>query len=137
MRADLITHPGPTLGYRIQTGAGVLAYLPDHEPAFGVGNVPDHPDWTSGSDLAGGADVLIHDAQYTSREYEQRVGWGHSTFNHALSFAELAGVRRLVTFHHDPAHSDLLLDQIADRIHSTRHLPFELLPGKAGLVIEP
>ena len=136
IQAELITHPGPTVGFRIESGNGVLAYLPDHEPALGVGSFPDKPEWTSGFDLAVGADVLIHDAQYTSQEYERRVGWGHSSFNHALEFAALTKVGRLVTFHHDPAHSDVLLDQIAERIKQTRELPFEFTPGKAGLTIE-
>ena len=136
VEADLITHPGPTLGYRIESSGQVLAYLPDHEPALGVRRFPDPAGWTSGFDLAKGADVLIHDAQYTSREYEDRVGWGHSTFNHALDFAALAGVGRLVTFHHDPAHSDVLLEQIAERIRLTQELPFEFTPGKTGLIVD-
>ena len=136
VRAELITHPGPTFGLRIESDRAVLAYLPDHEPALGVGSFPDTPEWTSGFDLAAGADVLIHDAQYTSQEYERRVGWGHSTFNHAIDFATLTKVRRLVTFHHDPAHSDVLLDQIGERIRLTRELPFDFTPGKAGLTIE-
>lgn len=136
VRAELITHPGPTLGYRIESDEVALAYLPDHEPALGVEGFPDTPNWTSGFDLAAGADVLIHDAQYTSQEYERRVGWGHSSFNHALAFATLTKVGQLITFHHDPAHADVLLDQIAERIQLTRELPFEFTPGKAGLTIE-
>ncbi len=136
VRAELITHPGPTIGYRIESPGSVLAYLPDHEPALGVAYFPDPAAWTSGFDLAADVDVLIHDAQYTSQEYERRVGWGHSTFNHALEFATLTKVGQLVTFHHDPAHSDVLLDQIAERIKQTRELPFEFTPGKAGLTIE-
>lgn len=136
VKANLITHPGPTLGYRIESSGGVLAYLPDHEPALGAREFPDQPEWVSGFDLAEGADVLIHDAQYTNQEYEGRLGWGHSTFNHALEFAVLTKVGQLVTFHHDPAHSDVLLDEIAERIRPTRDLPFEFTPGKAGLTIE-
>ncbi len=136
IQAELITHPGPTVGFRIEADDGVLAYLPDHEPALGVGSFPDTPEWTSGFDLANGVDVLIHDAQYTGQEYERRVGWGHSSFNHALDFATLTKVGRLITFHHDPAHSDVLLDQIAERIRLTRELPFDFVPGKAGLTIE-
>jgi ribonuclease BN (tRNA processing enzyme) len=52
------------------------------------------------------ADLLIHDAQYTNDEYSEHVGWGHSSVDHALAFAQLAGARRLVLFHHDPAHDD-------------------------------
>lgn len=135
IRADLIIHPGPTLGYRIESPDCVLAYLPDHEPALGMSGFPDLPGWTSGFDLAHGADVLIHDAQYTEDEYKNRIGWGHSTFQHALDFAHLAGVKRLVTFHHDPGHSDEMLDQSLEEIRARGGLDFELIPGRAGLTL--
>jgi ribonuclease BN (tRNA processing enzyme) len=111
--ADLVCHPGPTLGYRLEgEGGGVLAYLSDHEPALGNGGVTGPPAWTSGYDLARGADVLIHDAQFTDDEYPSHIGWGHSSVSHALAFGELAGVGCLVPFHFDPDHEDQALDAI-------------------------
>jgi ribonuclease BN (tRNA processing enzyme) len=110
IRARHVCHPGPTVGYRIETEAGVLTYIPDHEPALGSRPFPREPMWTSGYDLAEGADVLIHDAQYTSDEYAQRVGWGHSSLDQMLAFARLAGVQRLVPFHYDPGRSDDALE---------------------------
>jgi phosphoribosyl 1,2-cyclic phosphodiesterase len=112
IEAALVLHPGPTVGYRIGDGTRTLAYLPDHEPALGWRGPSRTGRWTSGHDLAAGADLLIHDAQYTADEYQARVGWGHSSVDHALTFAELAGVGRLVTFHHDPSHSDDALDAL-------------------------
>jgi ribonuclease BN (tRNA processing enzyme) len=111
--ADLVCHPGPTLGYRLEGDrGGVLAYLSDHEPALGNGGVTGPPGWTSGYDLARGADVLIHDAQYTDDEYPSHIGWGHSSVHHAIAFAELAGVGCLIPFHYDPDHEDQALDAI-------------------------
>lgn len=136
VRADLVVHPGPTLGYRIQSSGGVLTYLPDHEPAFGPSTLPDVAEWTSGFDLAEGAEVLIHDAQYTAEEYKSRVGWGHSSFEHALAFAGLTGVGQLVTFHHDPAHTDDMLDVVAEELMGRKDLPFVITPGRAGLEIQ-
>jgi phosphoribosyl 1,2-cyclic phosphodiesterase len=101
-----VCHPGATVGYRIAGDAGVVAYLPDHEPALGVPHFPLAPEWTSGFELARGADLLIHDAQYTRDEYATHVGWGHSAIDDAIAFAALARVKRLVTFHHDPSHDD-------------------------------
>lgn len=109
---DAVIHPGPTVGYRLDDGTGVLAYLPDHEPALGAPRFPIDPEWTSGHALADGADVLIHDAQYTTAEYPARAGWGHSSIEHTWAFAVQAGARRLVTFHHDPGHSDDDLDAL-------------------------
>jgi ribonuclease BN (tRNA processing enzyme) len=108
----LICHPGPTVGYRISGPGGVVTYLPDHEPALGQVNLRLPPEWTSGHSLANGADLLIHDAQFTDEEYSERVGWGHSSLTHALEFAAMARVRHLVAFHHDPAHDDTTLSQI-------------------------
>ncbi|MGD2101961.1 MAG: MBL fold metallo-hydrolase [Acidimicrobiia bacterium] len=117
--ADLITHPGATLGYRIAEGDKTVAYLSDHEPAFGTGRVLDSHEWTSGSDLARGVDVLVHDAQYTDEEYSRRVGWGHTSLTQLVDFTHLVEARRLVTFHHDPAHSDAELDVFHEQIRST------------------
>ena len=109
--ADLVCHPGPTLGYRLEgEHGGVLAYISDHEPALGTGAVDGPAGWTSGYALARGADVLIHDAQFTDEEYSRHVGWGHSSMSHALAFADLADVGCLVPFHYDPDHEDAALD---------------------------
>jgi ribonuclease BN (tRNA processing enzyme) len=134
--AALVCHPGPTVGYRI-TGDGVsMAYIPDHEPALGAHPFPDQSDWTSGFDLAAGVDLLIHDAQYSTAEYPRRVGWGHSALPQALVFAARAGVKRLVTFHHDPGRDDAALDRLIEEARSTTDLPFELIPGIEGANFE-
>jgi phosphoribosyl 1,2-cyclic phosphodiesterase len=107
-----IIHPGSTVGYRIRDGDVAMAYLPDHEPALGVGRFPGPPDWTSGHDLAAGVDLLVHDAQYFSDERGYRIGWGHSSAVETGRFAELAGAKRLSCFHHDPSHDDATLDRL-------------------------
>jgi phosphoribosyl 1,2-cyclic phosphodiesterase len=136
IEASLVCHPGSTVGYRIGEDGTTLAYLPDHELALGAASFPAEPDWTSGFELASGADLLIHDAQYTEVEYRQRVGWGHSTIDQALHFAAAAGVKRLVTFHHDPGHGDAMLDRLIEEASRARGLPFELIPGTEGLGFE-
>jgi ribonuclease BN (tRNA processing enzyme) len=108
----MVIHPGPTVGYRISEGATTLAYLPDHEPALGAGGFPVSPEWTSGHDLAADADLLIHDAQYSSEERAARIGWGHSSAIEAARFAAQAGVRRMAGFHHDPGHDDGAVDRL-------------------------
>lgn len=129
VRTALIAHPGPTVGYRISDHAGTLVYLPDHEPALGAQRFPLELEWTSGAELSAGADLLIHDSQYTVPEYEDHVGWGHSAIEHTVAFAAMAGVKRLLTFHHDPGHSDEMVDQMGERVRR-RPLPFELIPGR-------
>jgi phosphoribosyl 1,2-cyclic phosphodiesterase len=130
--SDLVCHPGPTFGYRITEGGKSIAYLPDHEPALGVRDFPEDPDWTSGFDLASGVDILIHDAQYSATEYTNHVGWGHSSILHALAFAAAAQVGILVTFHHDPTRCDALLDELMEEARKTSGFTFELAPGIEG-----
>jgi ribonuclease BN (tRNA processing enzyme) len=63
-------------------------------------------------ELARGADLLVHDAQYTAEELQERRGWGHSSFDQAMQVAEMAGVKRLALTHHDPEHDDDFLQRI-------------------------
>ena len=130
--SELVCHPGPTFGYRITEGSRAVAYLPDHEPALGVRHFPEDPDWTSGFRLASSADILIHDAQYSAAEYKNHVGWGHSSLPHALAFAAAARVGQLVTFHHDPNHSDALLDKLLEEARKISDVTFKLTPGIEG-----
>jgi phosphoribosyl 1,2-cyclic phosphodiesterase len=130
--AATVIHPGATVGYRIVDSRASIAYLPDHEPALGGfhGN-----EWTSGCDLARGVDVLLHDAQYTAAEYEQRVGWGHSSIDHAVLFADLAGAERLVLIHHEPEHSDDQIDDLLAHAASARR-GGDVIAAADGMILE-
>jgi ribonuclease BN (tRNA processing enzyme) len=71
-----------------------------------------------------GADLLVHDSQYTQNEYESaKVGWGHSSFEHVCSAASRAGVKKLALFHHEPTRTDKEMDELA-KVHCR--------PGKNG-----
>ncbi len=135
MRAEFVCHPGPTVGYRIGDGRRSIAYIPDHEPALGHRTAGFEPRWTSGIDLAEDCDLLIHDTQFTAAEYPDHAGWGHSSIDHAVDFAEAARARRLVTFHHDPAHGDTEIDEMLKRGRA-RASTVEVLPGHEGDVFE-
>jgi phosphoribosyl 1,2-cyclic phosphodiesterase len=118
LRADLVVHPGPTVGFRVQTATASLGYLPDHEPAL-AGSIAGRPlDWLSGSGVAGDVDLLLHDAQYFDDEYPERIGWGHSSVAHAVSYARAVEARRLLLFHHEPYHGDDLLDRLEESARS-------------------
>ena len=116
IRAQPIIHRGPTVGYRIEDGGRSLADLTDHEPALAVDLSTADPGWVSGFAGAAGADVLIHDCQYTEEEYPDRAGFGHSSTQHVAEFARLAAARRLLLFHHDPNHTDDQLESLCDRV---------------------
>lgn len=134
--AALVCHPGPTVGYRIECGHRALAYLPDHEPALGCAGLRLTPEWTSGCVVAEGADLLIHDAQYTQEEYAHRVGWGHSALAHAFEFAKLARVEHLMPFHHDPTHDDATLDQLMAAAAEQAKPAFRVTPAQEGRVVD-
>jgi phosphoribosyl 1,2-cyclic phosphodiesterase len=118
LAADLIMHPGPTVGFRIETARSSVAYLPDHEPAL-AGAIADRSiDWISGASLATDVDMLLHDAQYFEHEYQERIGWGHSSVADAVAFTRAVGARRLVLFHHEPRHTDGSLERLEARARS-------------------
>jgi phosphoribosyl 1,2-cyclic phosphodiesterase len=131
-----VFHLDPTVGFRVTSADGVMTYLPDHEPALGTAVPFKEPEWTSGYDLAAGADLLIHDCQYTLKQYESRVGWGHSAFPHAFQFGELTQVKHFVPFHHDPKNSDDVLDRLMDEEIEAADPSFEVTPARDGLVFE-
>ena len=134
--AQLVIHPNPTVGYRIEKPGVSMTYIPDHEPALGNRHFPDRGDWTSGYSLAKNADLLIHDAQYTAEEYRGRLGFGHSSIEQALRFARLAGAGQLVPFHHDPSHSDEALDGMIAQALAEVQPEFRVTPGMEGTVLE-
>lgn len=110
-----VSHPGPTVGYRLEVDGRAFAYIPDHEPVLGVELESLTSDWISGHALADGVDVLVHDCQFSESEYPERVGWGHSSVAHAVSFARRAEVGQLMLFHHDPDRTDVAIEQLLER----------------------
>jgi phosphoribosyl 1,2-cyclic phosphodiesterase len=118
IQAQSVNHRGPTLGYRITADDASLCYIPDHEPGLGAPLAQLDDDWISGFDLAQRASMLIHDCQYTDREYPNHLGWGHSPMSDALEFGRRVAANRLLLFHHDPLHSDDDLDQLAGDVEA-------------------
>jgi len=136
INAQLIIHPNPTIGYRIQSKNTAVTYLPDHEPALAGRTFPHDKSWTSGYRLAEGADLLIHDTQYTQDEYENRIGFGHSSIHHAFQFAELTKVKHFAPFHHDPTHNDDTLDRMFAQTIENSHPSCQVTPSREGLSID-
>ena len=110
VQADSVTHRGPTLGYRVEADGTSVCYIPDHEPGLGASLTDLEDEWISGFGLARDADLLIHDCQYTDREYPKHLGWGHSPLSDALMIGRRTAAQRMLLFHHDPLHSDDFLD---------------------------
>jgi phosphoribosyl 1,2-cyclic phosphodiesterase len=100
-----LSHPGGAFGYRIGCQGKSVAYASDtSHPVDGL-----DPDVI---ELARGADLLIHDAQFTPEEKLEHPDWGHSSWREAVEVAIVAGVGRVALFHHDPGRSDEELEAI-------------------------
>lgn len=134
IKSEYICHPGPTVGYRLETGSTTIAFLPDHEPALGSSHFPELSDWSSGYNIAKDADLLFHDAQYSQDEYTNRIGWGHSSIKDAIEFGELTKVKKMVLVHHDPANSDLQLKEMFNHSLHDKTIGFELSMGRENAV---
>jgi ribonuclease BN (tRNA processing enzyme) len=125
IQSRYVIHPGPTVGFRITANKSVFTYIPDHEPALGRNGMFTDKKWISGFDLASGADLLYHDAQFTVEEYKDKMGWGHSSVDDTLLLASIARVKHLLLAHHDPSHTDSQLDEMFANIQKNKKYPFK------------
>ena len=113
---QFLNHPAMTLGFRVEADGVVVVYLVDHEPysdeLWRAGDEPGriesilHDGDRRHAKFMAGADLVIHDAQYTPEEYVDKKTWGHSSYDYVVQIAAAAGVRRVALTHHDPDHDD-------------------------------
>jgi phosphoribosyl 1,2-cyclic phosphodiesterase len=130
-----IPHVGRTLGYRVEVGGVSVAYLGDHQAPYCDGQVlPEVSE--AALDLCNGADLLVHDAQYTDAEFAVKSHWGHSTISYAIEVARQAGVRRLALFHHDPTHGDDMLDLLGQKAVELAGGAFEVVTAAENMQIQ-
>ncbi len=130
LSTKLLNHPITALGYRFSYNGKVVCTCYDTEPFRNLFITdPNHPDYDEAMAFEGeevaveqnlavekffaGADLLIHDAQYTAVEYKERINWGHTTMEHAIAAANRAGVKKLALYHHDPDRSDASLEELS------------------------
>jgi CheY-like chemotaxis protein/phosphoribosyl 1,2-cyclic phosphodiesterase len=122
--AQYLNHPALTLGYRLEADGASVVYAVDHEPHMrdrpegggmgSPGEASPHAEDTRHVAFLEGADLVIHDAQYTAEEYPEKVNWGHSPAETAVDYALAAHVRRLALTHHDPLRDDDAVDRLVE-----------------------
>ncbi|NCZ68585.1 MAG: hypothetical protein EBY80_00030 [Actinobacteria bacterium] len=111
VKSRLVPHVGKTLGYRVTHRDTSVVYLSDHQmPEDGSMGITD-----GARELCDGADLLIHDAQYTPEEFVGKSNWGHCTMEYAVWVAIECKVKRLALFHHDPVRGDEAVDEFLVR----------------------
>jgi ribonuclease BN (tRNA processing enzyme) len=131
-----LSHPNGGSGYKFIEDGKTFVFLTDNE----LGMI--HPGGRPYADYVNfskGADLLVHDAEFTPEEYERFVEWGHSVYSDALRLAREAEVSALGLFHLNQERTDQDMDDIvaACRTHITEHgLGFECSAVAAGMVFE-
>jgi len=115
-----LSHPNLGAGYRVEEDGKSFVFLTDNELS------QHHRGGRSFEEYAAfcrGADLLVHDAEYTSEEYPGRRGWGHSHFEDAARLARAAGVNTLGLFHHNQERTDDGVDHLVRRCREALSVP--------------
>lgn len=125
IRTTPLNHPGGATGYRVEYDGRSVCYVTDteHTPGRLDANILR---------LIEGADVFIYDSNFTDKEFPRYKNWGHSTWQEGARLAKQAGVKTFIAFHHDPSHTDNVMDGIATELEST--LPGSIV-AQEGMVI--
>ncbi len=155
VKTKYLNHPVLCLGYRIEYKGKVFCTAYDTEIFRNVfitdPNDPDYdPEMAEEGDLVAreqnamieefyqGADLLVHDSQYTEEEYTQKyIGWGHGYMEYVCQAAQRNQVKKLALFHHDPLRTDEQLDELSEKFCDSEYCgDTESFFAKEGMVIE-
>lgn len=136
-----LNHPALTLGYKVEADGATMVYCCDHEPnvpaaASGTSEITGHD--SRHVEFLAGADLVVHDAQYTAQEYPARIGWGHSTAEYVVRVCQAAGVKRVALTHHDPLRDDDAVDRIISELRQRAagaQPPLDILAAAEGQVL--
>lgn len=120
-----LSHPNRSVGYKFVEDGKSFVFFTDHEVSHSHEGGLDYDSYV---EFAHGADLLIHDAEYTDDDYHKTKSWGHSTYKDALRLASDAGVKRLGLFHHNQDRTDDQIDGIVGECRS--------MIGKQGLEMD-
>ena len=155
LTTKILNHPILCLGYRFEYDGKIvctaydtepfqnLFYLPPDDPSYDESRVKEGEEFAAElnqeiMDFFAGADLLIYDAQYTSKEYyESKVGWGHTPMEYAIQSAQKAGVKKLALVHHDPLCFDARLDELSEKLYDAIDLKdIDVFFAKEGMEID-
>lgn len=151
-----VHHPGITYGYKIKAKNKTIIYVSDNECQFLDKSIKqkmtefseeeqqmfedmNREEYEYELESIQGADILIHDAQYTPQDYETKRGWGHSCYVDVVNYAIDAKVKELYLYHHDPYNDDDAIDKIyeeSQKIIEKRNASLKCYIAKEGMEIE-
>jgi phosphoribosyl 1,2-cyclic phosphodiesterase len=153
--AKYMNHPLLCMGYRFEYQGKSIVTAFDHEPFRNLFPTdPAEPGYdeevAQEGDLAvkeenekirrffQGADILIHDTQYTLPEYQTHLGWGHASYEYAIESARRSQVKKLFLFHHDPNHTDQQLRELETgyRLALRGKTSMDIFMAREGMTME-
>ena len=127
VRLMLQQHSGDSYGYRFSSAGKTLIYSTDSEH-----KLADLAETQAFVDFFRDADLVIFDAMYSLADtISVKADWGHSSNIVGVELCQMAGVRQLCLFHHEPIHSD---EAIARVLAETRRFEEITRGGKPLLV---
>ena len=138
--ARYLNHPALTLGYRLDADGVSVVYATDHEPHShvladgGTGELTGED--RRHAEFLAGADLVIHDSQYTAAEYPMKIGWGHSTIESVVTVSRAARARRLALYHHDPLRDDEQIGYLVQAAQAQAGSELEVFAAAEGMVID-
>ena len=106
-----ISHPNGGSGYKFVEDGKSFVFLTDNELGFIHSGGRTFQEYV---DFSAGADLLIHDSEYTPKEYQTFIEWGHSDYTDVLQLAREAGVKKLGLFHINQERTDQQMDDMVD-----------------------
>ncbi|MSP66559.1 MAG: response regulator [Alphaproteobacteria bacterium] len=110
VKTMLLSHPGYCLGYHVEYGGRAVCYVTDNEMFLPDSDFFSEDYVNRLANFVRECDILITDTTYTDREYESKVGWGHSCVSQVVDLAVRAEVKELHISHHDPDQNDDAID---------------------------
>jgi ribonuclease BN (tRNA processing enzyme) len=150
-----LNHPILTLGYRFEYQGKTIVTIFDHEPFRNIFPTdPNDPNYNELAAMEGevtakeendkitnfykGADILVHDAQYTDVESKRHLGWGHSSYEYAIGAVGRAEVKKLVFFNNNPRSTDAQQKSLEDKYRKKKKKKTqpEIIMAREGLAIE-
>ncbi len=144
-----LNHPAMTFGYRLTSGKNSVVYATDNEPyrhtlhrgSLSKKQESDYPEYLDMKfvEFLEGTDLYIGEAQYTTKEYPQKIGWGHSSIEDTVEFAWRAHVGKLAVFHHDPLHDDKTIDgmiRIAQKLVAQHGAKVKCIGAREGMKLK-
>ena len=105
VQTHALSHPGGSVGYRVEYGGKVFCYCSDVE-------LSNHQNDAELLKLTKNADLLAMDAFFDDGRVIE--GWGHSSWRQCAEFARSADAKRLALFHYNYNLTDSEIEKMED-----------------------